>query len=300
MNNSRLAQEQNTVDPVLAAQLKAAAASIPPFAPLEYYSTEVQRTIHDQVRLVDSAAFDTLLELIGRHLTKSPWFVHLKGLPMDDSFHLFIALSYGLGDMVAVPYQPPRRQLVHHIHPATDRAAYTQTQTETEKMHTDTADWEHPVQYLSMACIQPDQAGGGWSEILQIDVLKALVLEKLGSEILDFLENTPLPWAKAAYQGGGINWRPIFSEGEMCWRRYTIDLGYQQLTQTPDPKIVDILEAFEKLIAATTAKTRFFMAAGDLLLVNNLQTLHARDRIPNMAETERFMVRGWIQRRNQN
>ena len=91
---------------------------------------------------------------------------------------------------------------MHYIQPATDRPASQGGQFETEKLHTDTANWDTPVKWISMVCVRPDPDGGGRSRILDIDTLREEVRARLGSRMLEFLALEPVPWLLAPYRGG--------------------------------------------------------------------------------------------------
>jgi hypothetical protein len=77
---------------------------------------------------------------------------------------------------------------------------------ESKRFHTDTADWETPVELISMICVHADPGGGGRSRILDADTVRAEVLQRLGEDRLKLFETEPVPWQLATYRGGGVQW----------------------------------------------------------------------------------------------
>ena len=123
---------------------------------------------------------------------------------------------------------------------------------ESERLHTDTADWETPVELISMVCVRADREGGGRSRVLDVDAVRDEVKSRLGTETLQLLETEPVPWRLADYCGGGLKWRTVLSESSICWRRYTIDLALDvDGVKVPDA-LLAALDAFDDVIAATT------------------------------------------------
>ncbi|MEO8497380.1 MAG: TauD/TfdA family dioxygenase, partial [Planctomycetota bacterium] len=184
-----------------------------------------------------------------------------------------------------------RAQLVHYIQPATDRPAANGGQYETEKLHTDTADWDPPVKLISMVCVRPDEAGGGRSRVLDVDTLRQEVRDRLGAETLRLLETEAVPWRLAPDRGGGLAWRPVLTESRICWRRYTIDLADVPLAD----EMSAALDACEKVINATPGTIEFLMRKGELLFMDNHRTIHSRTPIASGTASDRLMIRSWIQ-----
>ncbi|MGH9802969.1 MAG: hypothetical protein ACRD82_21590, partial [Blastocatellia bacterium] len=141
--------------------------------------------------------------------------------------------------------------MVHYIEPATDILS-ARGGHESERLHTDTADWETPVELISMVCIRADADGGGRSRILDFDTVRAEVRQRLGTDVLDLLVTEPVPWQLASYRGGGLKWRTVLSESGICWRRYTIDLALNSGLARLSEKMLAALDAFEEVVSATT------------------------------------------------
>src|SRR5262249_46813054 len=155
----------------LVGELLKAAESLPLYDNRDFYSPYVQTLVRDSVREACPEGFDWLVTLIKQHVQKSPYCALVEGLPFDDRNPLFVAINRAFGELVAPPYEKPRAQLVHYIQPATDLPS-KRGGRETERLHTDTADWNTPVELISMVCVRADPARGGRSRVLDIDSVR--------------------------------------------------------------------------------------------------------------------------------
>jgi len=194
--------------------------------------------------------------------------------------------------LVARPYEKPRAQLVHYIQPATDISS-SRGGHESERLHTDAADWEMPVEMISMLCVRADRGGGGRSRILDVDTVRDEVKSCLGAGTLELLETEPVPWQLASYCGGGLKWRTVLTRSGICWRRYTINLAMESEGARLSEEMLAALDAFEDTIAATDRTVDFLMREGELLFSDNRRTVHARTPIIDSA-SDRLMIRSWI------
>ena len=282
-----------TVAPNLARELLSAAAALPHYDNREFYSTELQSHILDEVRQKSPAAFDSLIDEIRSRLVRWPYCALVQGVSFDEGNKVFVAINRAFGELVARPYEKPRAQLVHYIQPATDLPS-ARGGHETERLHTDTADWEPPVELISMVCMRADPEGGGRSRILDIDTIRNEVKEHLGSATLERLETEAVPWQLAPYWGGGVQWRTILTPSSICWRRYTIDMALDSTGAALSREMLDSLGAFEDLLSATPQTFDFLMREGELLFSNNRRTIHARTPIPSGTNSDRLMIRSWI------
>ena len=174
----------------LASELLRAAGRLPLYDNKEFYSTALQKFVHDSIRSSNPDAFDELTGSINDRLAQRPYCALVSGLRFDDGNRLFVAINRAFGELVARPYEKPRAQLVHYIQPQTDVPS-TRGGRESERLHTDTADWKTPVELISMICVNADTAGGGRSQILDVDTARSEVNEKLGPETLALLDWQP-------------------------------------------------------------------------------------------------------------
>lgn len=278
--------------PALAGELLKAAERLPLYDNKDFYSTALQAQILDRIRAACPDGFDGLVSLIKERIAQRPYCVLLHGLRFDEGNRLFVAINRAFGELVARPYEKPRAQLVHYIQPATDIAS-ARGGHESERLHTDSADWETPVELISMVCVRADRGGGGRSRILDVDTIRDEVRNRLGAATLARLETEPVPWQLAAYSGGGLKWRTVLTEASVCWRRYTINLALADGAKLSDEMLTS-LDAFEDVITTTTRTVDFLMREGELLFSDNTRTIHARTPIADGNASERLMIRSWI------
>ena len=277
----------------LARELLEAAERLPLYDNKEFYSLALQSHVHDHIREDCRDGFDWLVGLTKERIAQWPYCVLMHGLLFDEGNRLFVAINRAFGELVAGPYEKPRAQLVHYIQPATDIHS-SRGGRESERLHTDTADWETPVELISMVCVRADRSGGGRSRILDVDTVRDEVKNRLGAETLELLETEPVPWQLAAYCGGGLKWRTVLTESRMCWRRYTIDMALNSNGTKLSDGMLKSLDAFEEVITATTRTVDFLMREGELLFTDNNRTIHARTPISGGDASDRLMIRSWI------
>src|SRR5437764_79332 len=262
---------QIDVSPLLARSLLKRAESLPPYDNREFYSTAVQDFVLDSVRKESADGFDELIGQVRARITRWPFYVLIRGLSFDEGNKVFVAINRAFGELVARPYEKPRAQLVHYIQPATDLLS-SQGGHESERLHTDTADWEPPVELISMVCVRADYKGGGRSRILDVNTIRDEVRRQLGSATLQRLESEPVPWQLAPYLGGGLKWRPVLTGTSVCWRRYTINLALECEQVSLTNEMLATLDAFENVIAGTDRTIDFLMGEGELLFSDNRRT----------------------------
>jgi hypothetical protein len=281
------------VTDTLARDLLRAAESLPDYDNQEFYSTSLQASVLEHVRAAAPDAFDSLIAQIKDRIARSPYCALIRGLLFDPGNKVFVAVNRAFGELVARPYEKPRAQLVHYIQPSTDIKS-DRGGHESERLHTDTADWEPPVELISMVCVRADPEGGGRSRILDVDSIRSEVHERLGSATLRQLESEAVPWQLASYWGGGVQWRPILTESSVCWRRYTIDLALDSTGAKLSEDMRHSLERFEDVVSTTPRTLDFLMRENELLFSDNRRTIHARTPIAAGPASDRLMIRSWI------
>jgi hypothetical protein len=281
------------VEASVAREILAAAERLPQYDNREFYSTDLQAHVFNSVRESCPPAFDSLITDIKQRLARWPYCAVIRGLDFDEGNRVFVAINRAFGELVARPYEKPRAQLVHYIQPATDMVS-VRGGHESERLHTDTADWEPPVELISMVCVRADPEGGGRSRVLDIDTIRTEVENSLGAATLERLETEAVPWQLAPYWGGGVSWRPVLTKSSICWRRYTIDIALDAIGATLSPALLDALEHFEELVSTTPQTLDFLMREGELLFSDNRRTIHARTPIAAGPTSNRLMIRSWI------
>ncbi len=277
----------------LASELLRAAERLPLYDNKEFYSTALQQSVLDSIRSSNPDGFDELVDSIKERLAQRPYCTLVSGLDFDNGNRLFVAINRAFGELVARPYEKPRAQLVHYIQPQTDIAS-ARGGRESERLHTDTADWETPVELISMICVNADTGGGGRSQILDVDTARSEVENHLGRDTLELLETAPVPWQLAPYLGGGVKWRPVLTREAMCWRRYTINLAVTCEGAKLSDEIARALDGFEQVVTTTSGTVDFMMNEGELLFSDNRRTIHARTPLADPATSNRLMIRSWI------
>jgi hypothetical protein len=281
------------VGDTLARDLLRAAESLPNYDNREFYSTSLQAVVLENVRAAAPDAFDALITKIREQIAQRPYCALVQGLLFDPGNKVFVAVNRAFGELVARPYEKPRAQLVHYIQPSTDIMS-ARGGHESERLHTDTADWEPPVELISMVCVRADPEGGGRSRILDVDSIRTEVNDRMGSAALEQLESEAVPWQLASYWGGGVKWRPILTKSSICWRRYTIDLALDSTGARLPDEMLHSLERFEDVVSTTPRTLDFLMQQGDLLFSDNRRTIHARTPIAAGPASDRLMIRSWI------
>lgn len=283
------------VEPSLARDLLKAAECLPRYDNKEFYSTELQSLVHRSLHEV--SGFDSLVQQIEQRLNQWPYCALVGGLSFDEGNKVFVGVNRAFGELVARPYEAPRAQLVHYIQPATDIMS-ARGGHESERLHTDTADWAPPVEIISMVCVRADPAGGGRSRVLDVDSIRDEVNDQLSADVLERLETERVPWQLADYCGGGVEWRTVLTKSSVCWRRYTIDMALDSTGATLSSEMLSALENFENVVSQTPRTIEFLMREGELLFSDNLRTIHARTPISSGTASDRLMIRSWIRTTN--
>lgn len=282
------------VPPTLARELLDGAERLPLYDNREFYSPALQERVHRDVRALSPDGFDWLVQSIRERIAEWPYCVLLSGLLFDEGNRVFVAVNRAFGQLVALPYKKPRAQLVHYIQPATDIHS-PRGGRESERLHTDAANWAIPIELISMVCVRPDRFGGGRSRVLDVDTVRAEVRNRLGAKTLELLESEPVPWRMSHLCGGGLRWRTVLTEsGRMCWRRDVINLALESGHARLADEVLALLDDFERVITETTGTLDFLLGEGELLFSDNTRTIHSRTPILNADDSNRLMIRSWI------
>jgi hypothetical protein len=281
------------VSHALAGELLAAARRLPLYDNKDFYSPALQELVLNNIREECLDGFEWLVHQIKERIALRPYCALVCGLLFDEGNRLFVALNRAFGELVARPYEKPRAQLVHYIQPATDLAS-SRGGHESERLHTDAADWETPVELISMVCVRADPTGGGHSRILDFETARDEVKNRLGRETLELLETETVPWRLAQYCGGGVKWRTVLNGAGMCWRRYTINLALDSKDAKLSEEMLRALDDFDDVINSTGRTVDFLMREGELLFSDNTRTIHARTPIAGGNASDRLMIRSWV------
>lgn len=282
------------VPPTLARELFEGAERLPLYDNKEFYSPVLQEQVRQDVREVSPDGFDWLVESIREHIAQWPYCVLLGGLRFDEGNRVFVAVNRAFGQLVALPYQKPRAQLVHYIQPSTDIHS-PRGGRESERLHTDAANWADPIELISMVCVRPDRQGGGRSRVLDVDTVRDEVEKQLGARTIELLETEPVPWLLSPLCGGGLRWRTVLTKsGRMCWRRDVINLALVSDKVRLLNEVHALLDDFERVITETLRTLDFLLSEGEMLFSDNTRTIHSRTPIVDADTSNRLMIRSWI------
>lgn len=281
------------IQSTLADELLKGAERLPRYENKDFFAPELQALVHTSVREANPDGFDWIVNLIKERIAQRPYCVLLQGLRFDEGHRLFVALNRAFGELVGLPYQKPRAQLVHYIQPATDIVSARGVR-EVERLHTDAVDWIIPVEMISMVCIRPDRGGGGRSRLLDIDAVRDEVKNHLGTDTLELLQTAPVPWQLHECWGSGLKWQTVLTESTICWRRYTIDLALNVNGARLSDEMLALLDVFEKVISASPHTIDFMLQERELLFSDNRKQIHSRTAIDAGDASDRLMIRSWI------
>ncbi len=283
-----------TVPPALARELFDGAVRLPLYDNQEFYSTALQESVRHEVRQLSPDGFDWLVGSVRERITRQPYCALVSGLRFDEGNRVFVAVNSAFGQMVALPYKKPRAQLVHYLQPSTDIHS-PRGGRESERLHTDAANWAIPIELISMVCVRPDRQGGGRSRVLDVDTVRDEVRKQLGTSTLELLATEAVPWRMSHLCGGGLRWQPVLTaSGRMCWRRDVINLAIESGGVELSEELLAALDDFERIISATPRTLDFLLGAGELLFSDNTRTIHARTPIVDADASDRLMIRSWI------
>ena len=282
------------VPETIATELLKAAEYLPLYDNKDYYSMTLQTLVADSLRELCRNSFEWVTGQISEGVARWPYCVLVRGLRFDKGNRVFVAINRAFGQMVALPYQEPRAQLIHYIEPRTDKVS-ARGGRETERLHTDAADWGTPIGFISMLCVRADQRGQGRSRLLDVDAIREEVQTQLGNDSLQLLKTQPVPWQLHVSWGGGVRRQTVLTESTICWRRYTILLAVDENGAELSKEMLTLLDEFERVIENSDRRIDFLLQEGELLFSDNTRGVHARTPILDADGSNRLMIRSWVQ-----
>ena len=254
-----------------------------------------QEAVLAEVQEAAGAAFDDLAQEAGKRIADPPWFLIIRGLPASRATPLLVAVSATLGRLVE-PYRQPWSRVVRHILPSRDRTVDGRVLN--EFLHTDGTDWTRPNDYTCLFCVRPDQSRDGESLLLDVATLLDEMTAEPAAGVVRRLASQAVPWRIAEELGGGIHWEcPIDLAGpRIRWLRYTVMLSEEEGLASLPADIADDLLAFEQTVGNCRGVARMRLQAGDLLVLDNGRSLHARTAIRDPAGSARELLRTKVMR----
>jgi hypothetical protein len=255
-----------------------------------------QGAILAEVQEAAGAAFHDLARDVGKRMAEPPWFLIIRDLPVSRVMPLLVAVSATLGQLVE-PYRQPWSRVVRHIIPSRDRAVDGRVLN--EFLHTDGTDWVRPNDYTCLFCVRPDQSRDGESLLLGVATLLDELTAGPSAGAVHRLASQAVPWRIADELGGGVHWEcPIDLEfPHIRWLRYTVALAGEEGLASLPADVADDLLAFEQAVENCRGTARVRLQAGDLLLLDNGRSLHARTAIRDPAGSTRELLRTKVMRR---
>ncbi|MEM9300537.1 MAG: TauD/TfdA family dioxygenase [Pseudomonadota bacterium] len=222
--------------------------------------------------------------------------VLIRGLPVDlYPERTLPRLLHGLGLYFGTARpQSPAGELLHEVRTGDDPTRRGTRTAAGLNLHND------PCDVTALLCVRQAAQGGASQVVSSLAVRAALgdapeLLEALHD---DYPSTLPLPGCDI---GPELLRRPIFAREA---GRFVCNLAPHFIEQAlADPEVPDIsarqaeaLQAFRNLARSATLCHEFMLQPGDLWLVNNYLTLHARRPFTDgsTVETQRLLLRLWL------
>ena len=278
----------------VASDLLRAAEDLPLYDDKDFYSVMLQSLVADIIHEKCRDSFAWITGTMGEKVARWPYSVLVRGLRFDKGNRLFVAINRAFGKLVALPYSKPRAQLIQYIEPHTDKMS-ARGGRETERLHTDAADWGKPIGLISMVCVRADPRGHGRSLLLDVEAGQEEVQTQLGNDSLQLLKTQPVPWQLHISWGGGVRWQTVLTESTICWRRYTILLAIDENGAELSKEMLTLIDEFERIVENSDRRIDFLLQEGDLLFSDNTRGIHSRTPIFDPEASNRLMIRSWIE-----
>ncbi|MFE2638253.1 TauD/TfdA family dioxygenase [Streptomyces scopuliridis] len=216
--------------------------------------------------------------------------VRFTGLPVASDVAL-IGLLAAFGQPTSAGNGAPAERLIYEVAP--DDAATGPTNLSkgraAQEPHTDSPVQHRPHEFLALACVTGDPAGGGLSTVVRADDVAAALDERDGGvktallreETFTFL-NTPL----------GLDEPPLIApvlrrtpEGQwrVRFRHDALVAGFQRHPRAVSAAHRAAVDAFATMAANPELTATFQLAPGDMLLLDNTRMLHGRTAITGTA-----------------
>lgn len=227
---------------------------------------------------------DQLIRVIKRSLN-DPGYVLIRGLVFDlqKTKKFFLELGNLLGkplphdSLGTILWDVRDRQIPNSI-----QTTFSENSSEAI-LHTDSQFRDEPENIIGLFCIEPAACGGGESMILSLkDIKKEIHSRKDGLELTRALKRKefvfPTPNAFKMNPTGPTEFiESAIFDGEKTIR-YRKDTMLDAITKNMlnCRELIDAFTSISSIIENSKATLRFGLKTGDLLMVNNRNTLHGR------------------------
>jgi len=212
-----------------------------------------------------------------RAVVEEQGFAQVRGLPLGGATALFPALATHLGSPF-IDSAEGSAVIGAHVRPS---EALMGNQLRNLPLHTDYSMLANPARLTMSLCIEPDPTPG-WGA-LQIADIGAMCFGVESDPNIQRFMSMSLPFAgRNAVEGIDILDSPIISRDAANGRflaryhRSRIRQGFHARGTLPTPEQSSMMLAFERQ-AAESAQT-LHLQAGDVTVIDNHRTLHARTR----------------------
>lgn len=149
-------------------------------------------------------------------------------------------------------------------------------------LHTDSQYSELPEKYIALLTYQSASCGGGKSQFLNgHHVIQQLFASEEGKQIFECLSRIKVPYLipPVFHQQGKPNYRlaTVFSPNILIrYRQDTLEQGFKQADHQYNSNVLDAVQRLGELILNSNFAIDFTLENGDMLIVNNHTSLHAR------------------------
>ncbi|MBA6440672.1 TauD/TfdA family dioxygenase [Streptomyces sp. GMR22] len=255
----------------------------------ELEPSAVQQTVLEELTQAVPALAD-LTRQAGEHLDVHGA-VRFTGLPVACDVAL-IGLLAAFGRPTSRGNGAPAERLIYEVAP--DDAASGPTNLSkgraAQKPHTDSPVQHRPHEFLALACVTGDPAGGGLSTVVRVDDVATALDERDGGATTALLREETFPFLETPL---GLDEPPVIAPvlrltPEGRWRvRFRHDAlvaGFQRHPDVTSAAHREAVDAFTTLATDPALTATFQLAPGDMVLLDNTRVMHGRTEITGTAE----------------
>ncbi|MGW3952277.1 TauD/TfdA family dioxygenase [Streptomyces sp. NPDC004752] len=216
--------------------------------------------------------------------------VRFTGLPVTCDVAL-IGLLAAFGQPTSKGNGATAERLIYEVAP--DDAAAGPTHLSkgraAQEPHTDSPVQQRPHEFLALACVTGDPAGGGLSTVVHAGDIAAVLDERDGGattallreETFPFLD-TPLRLAEPPVIAPVLRWTPE-EQWRVRWRHDALIAGFERHPRAASAAHRAAVEAFATVAADPALTATLQLTPGDMLLLDNTRVLHGRTAITGTA-----------------
>ncbi|MBL1118170.1 TauD/TfdA family dioxygenase [Streptomyces sp. 110] len=217
--------------------------------------------------------------------------VRFTGLPVASDVAL-IGLLTAFGQPTSRGNGAPAECLVYEVAP--DDAATGPTNLSkgraAQKPHTDSPVQHRPHEFLALACVTGDPAGGGLSTVVRADDVAAALDEHDGGATTALLREETFLFLDTPL---GLDEPPVIapvlrrtSEGQwrVRFRHDALVAGFQRHPDVASDAHREAVDAFTTMATDPALTAIFQLVPGDMVLLDNTRVMHGRTEITGTAE----------------